>query len=102
VSAAFAAVFLYEVDPGRAAEFEAVYGAGGEWGRFFQGGEGYRGTDLWRGDAEPLRYLVVDRWATAAAYRAFLAAHAEEYAERSRATERLYLRETPLGRFEAR
>jgi heme-degrading monooxygenase HmoA len=92
-------VFLYDVDPARAAEFEAMYGRAGEWARFFGGGEGYLGTDLWRGEAG--RYLVVDRWTSDAAYSAFLAAHEDEYRARSRATEGLYRRETVLGRFDA-
>jgi heme-degrading monooxygenase HmoA len=94
---AFAAVYAYEVAPERAAEFESVYGSDGEWARFFRAGEGYVRTELWR---DGLRYLVIDRWATAAAYAAFLGEHEDEYRARSRATERLYLRETALGRYE--
>lgn len=97
----FAAVFAYEVDPAEAGAFEAVYGAGGEWARFFRGGEGYLGTELLRADGpDGLRYLVIDRWRSAADYERFLAAHEDEYARRSRATERRYRSETVLGRFE--
>jgi heme-degrading monooxygenase HmoA len=98
MSPGFAAVFAYEVDPGRAAEFEAVYGPDGEWARFFRTGAGYAGTELWR---DGRRYLVIDRWASADAYAAFLAAHDAEYRARSAATAALYVRETPLGRYEA-
>jgi heme-degrading monooxygenase HmoA len=87
------------VDPARAAEFAAVYGPDGEWARFFRGGTGYLGTELWRGADG--RYLLVDRWTSDAAYIAFLAAHEDEYRSRSRATEGLYRRETALGRFDA-
>ena len=44
-----AAVFAYEVEPAGAAAFEAVYGADGEWARYFRGADGYLGTELWRG-----------------------------------------------------
>ena len=97
----FAAVFSYEVDPGEAVAFEAVYGADGEWARFFRGGDGYLGTELLRAAGrDGLRYLVIDRWRSAAAYEGFLADHGDEYARRSRATERRYRGETVVGRFE--
>ena len=102
-SGPFAAVFAYEVHAETAEAFEAAYGADGEWARFFRGGEGYLGTDLWcSAGEEPRRYLLVDRWRSENAYTAFLAAHEEEYRHRSRAAEPLYRRETAIGRFEAR
>jgi heme-degrading monooxygenase HmoA len=98
---AFAAVFEYEIDPGGAGAFEAAYGPDGDWARFFRAGEGYRGTDLWR-DAGGARYVLLDRWRSAADYEAFLAAHGDEYRRRGDAAESLYRTERALGRFEAR
>jgi heme-degrading monooxygenase HmoA len=95
---ALAAVFAYEVDPGEAGAFEAVYGPDGEWARYFRGAEGYRGTELLRADGRS--YVVIDRWDSAEAYERFLAEHEEEYARRNQAAGRLYRRETVLGRFE--
>jgi len=93
----FAAVFLYEVDNAGQAAFEAVYGARGEWARFFAAGDGYGGTELLRsGD----RYLLIDRWSSRAAYEAFLSDHAEEYARRNEDATALWDREEVLGRFE--
>ena len=94
----FAAVFAYEVEPGSVEAFEAVYGSDGEWARFFGGAEGYVGTEL-LGSAEG-RYLVIDRWRSAADYETFLAANAAEYRERGAEAERLYVSETVIGRFE--
>jgi heme-degrading monooxygenase HmoA len=94
----FAAVFLYEVDPGRHDAFVAVYGSDGEWARFFAAGEGYLGTELLRsGD----RYVLIDRWSTRGAYHAFLEANADEYARRGEAGARLWRSEQDLGRFES-
>jgi heme-degrading monooxygenase HmoA len=102
-SGSFAAVFAYEVDAETAEAFEAAYGPDGEWARFFRGGEGYLGTNLWRSTGEdPGRYLLVDRWRSEDAYNAFLTARGDEYRRRSRAAEPLYRRETAVGRFEAR
>jgi heme-degrading monooxygenase HmoA len=93
----FAAVFLYEVDTGAHDAFHSVYGSDGEWARFFAAGEGYLGTELLRsGD----RYLLIDRWTSRAAYEAFLAAHADEYARRNEAARPLWRREEDVGRFD--
>ena len=94
-----AAVFEYEVDPAGVAAFEAAYGPDGDWARFFRTGDGYLGTDLWRAP-EGRRYLLVDRWRSAADYDAFLAAHAEEYRRRGDSAQSLYRAERALGRFE--
>ena len=96
---AFAAVFAYEIAPGDAGAFEAAYGPDGDWARFFRLDDGYLGTELLR-EAGGLRYVVIDRWRSAAAYEAFLAAHRDEYARRSRSAERLYREETVVGRFD--
>jgi heme-degrading monooxygenase HmoA len=93
----FVAVFLYEVEPANAEAFEAVYGPDGEWARFFQRGDGYEHTELWR---RADRYLVIDRWRSEAAYEDFLRANADEYRRRSRQTTRLYVSEQALGRYE--
>jgi heme-degrading monooxygenase HmoA len=94
-----AAVFRYEVAPAGVQAFEAAYGPAGTWARFFARGEGYAGTELWRGSDG--RYLVIDRWSSEAAYDAFLDAHGDEYRRRSDEAERLYLSEEPLGRYHA-
>jgi heme-degrading monooxygenase HmoA len=91
------AVFLYEVEPAGAQAFEAAYGSGGEWARLFERGDGYAGTELWRGPQD--RYLVIDRWRSEAAYEAFLGAHADEYRRRSAEAARLYVSERELGRY---
>jgi heme-degrading monooxygenase HmoA len=95
----FVAVFLYEVEPGGVPAFEAAYGPDGTWARFFALGEGYAGTELWRGSDG--RYLVIDRWSSEAAYEAFLDARGDEYRRRSDDAGRLYVREEALGRYRA-
>ncbi|MDP9284148.1 MAG: antibiotic biosynthesis monooxygenase, partial [Actinomycetota bacterium] len=81
-----AAVFEYEVELAGAEAFEAVYGSDGEWARFFAPGDGYLGTELLRlSGGETVHYLVIDRWRSASAYDAFLAAHADAYASRNEA-----------------
>jgi heme-degrading monooxygenase HmoA len=95
-----ALVFSYEVVRDLA-EFERVFGTGGEWAEFFRQGRGYIGTELLRDvDAPGNRYLVIDRWESADAYNAFVAAHREEYMERVDATRFHYDSELRFGTFE--
>ena len=93
-----ALVFRYEVRDPEA--FERAYGAEGEWAEFFKRGDGYIGTELLRDLEEPDRYLVIDRWVTAAAYNDFLAAYNDEYMRRADETRLHYLQELRFGTFE--
>jgi len=93
-----ALVFSYDVR--NAAEFEAAYGAGGEWAEFFRQGRGYIGTELLRDVETPGRYLVVDRWDSAEAYNAFVAEHRDAYMRRVDDMRFHYDQELRLGTFE--
>ena len=93
-----ALVFRYDVR--EVAAFEAVYGPEGEWAQFFRSGEGYIGTELLHDVEEPDRYLVIDRWESADAYNAFLAAHQDEYLRRSDEARFHYSQELRFGTFE--
>jgi heme-degrading monooxygenase HmoA len=94
-----ALVFSYEVVRD-VAEFQRVYGMGGEWSGFFSQGRGYIGTELLQDVEVPGRYLVIDRWESADAYNTFVAAHREEYMERVDATRFHYDSELRFGTFE--
>jgi heme-degrading monooxygenase HmoA len=91
-------VFSYEArEPER---FEQVYGPEGEWAQFFRQGDGYVGTELLRDVETAGRYLVVDRWESADAYNAFVAANQAEFARRVDDTRIYYEQELRLGTFE--
>ncbi len=93
-----ALVFRYEVrDP---ESFERAYGPDGEWAQFFRQGQGYIGTELLHDVEEPERYLVVDRWESADAYNAFLAAHRDEHLRRTDESRFHYVQELRVGTFE--
>jgi heme-degrading monooxygenase HmoA len=93
-----AVVFRYEVRD--LESFEGAYGPDGDWAQFFRQGAGYIGTELLHDIDEVDRYLVIDRWESADAYNAFVAAHREEYMERVDATRFHYDSELRLGTFE--
>ena len=94
-----AVAFLYETRDADA--FESVYGPDGDWAQFFTGAPGYIVSELLRDLEQPGRYLVVDRWETAEAYNAFIAANGEEYMRRSDEAASLYVQELRLGSFES-
>src|SRR3954447_868565 len=93
-----ALVFSYEVRD--TAQFEAVYGSGGDWATFFADASGYIGTELLRDVEAPGRYLVIDRWESAEAYNAFATERQAEYMQRVDDTRFLYDQELRFGTFE--
>jgi heme-degrading monooxygenase HmoA len=84
----------------RGREFERAYGPSGEWTRLFQHGEGYLGTELLQRSDDPREYLVLDRWASGAAYDAFRTRFRSEYRRLDRRFEELTEDEVFLGTFE--
>jgi heme-degrading monooxygenase HmoA len=92
-------IWEFQVRPGAEEDFERVYGPAGDWAQLFRKAEGYIRTDLVRDREVRGRYLVLDRWGSAAQYDAFRAAHAAPYGELDRRCEALTLRETRVGTF---
>jgi heme-degrading monooxygenase HmoA len=75
----FTRVWRYDVRPGSEAEFEAVYGADGDWARLFRTSGGYLGTELFRSLDVPGRYLTTDRFVGLGVWQDFLAEHRAAY-----------------------
>lgn len=95
-------VYLWEfqVAPDRVAEFERLYGAGGDWVRLFRRAPGYVRSELHRDLADERRFVSIDYWETRAAWDDFRARFAAEFAALDAAGEALTLREAEIGRFE--
>lgn len=93
----FATIWEFRVAPTARAEFERRYGRDGDWAALFRRSSEYVGTELWADIEEPGRYLTIDRWTSAEAYRQFRDEHAEEYAALDRACDALTLSELRLG-----
>jgi heme-degrading monooxygenase HmoA len=93
-------LFEYEVHGDHATEFEEVYGPGGSWVELFSSAGGYLGSELYRDADRAGRYLVVDRWRSAAEYRSFLDSRAADYDALGQRTQRLWRRERCIGAYE--
>jgi heme-degrading monooxygenase HmoA len=93
-------VWEYRVRPGRETDFERVYGSQGDWVQFFRRGAGFVGTELSRDTANPRRYLTLDFWESAEAYRRFREQHLAEYEAIDHRCEEMTERELQLGTFE--
>jgi heme-degrading monooxygenase HmoA len=92
-------VWEFVVAPGRRDEFLRAYGRAGPWATLFARAEGYQDTLLSEDRARPGRFLTLDVWETAAAWRLFRERFAGEYAELDAACASLTERETPIGEF---
>ena len=94
----FAILWRYRVKEERRADFEAAYGASGDWARLFGRHHGFRGTQLLRGEDDS--YLTLDVWQTGEDFHAFLADHGEDYTALDERTEGWTSVEERLGEFE--
>jgi heme-degrading monooxygenase HmoA len=94
---AFVRAWRYRVDAEHRDEFARRYGPDGDWARLFARAEGYEGTQLLRDARDPSAWLTLDRWRDAAAWQAFLAGHAREYAALDQACDSLTIEEFDLG-----
>jgi heme-degrading monooxygenase HmoA len=97
MSEAFVYIWQFDVEEARRVEFERHYGPSGSWAALFRRARGYLGTQLLKDQSMPGRYLTVDRWQSAAAYRAFREEFAAAYAELDQQFEKLTREERAIG-----
>jgi heme-degrading monooxygenase HmoA len=95
-----AIVWQLDAKPNAIAEFERAYGPRGEWAELFARADGFVAVELQRDTVVAGRYLVVDRWQSAADADAFFVRWRREYDALDRRCEALTVHEQPLGRFE--
>jgi len=65
----------------RVNEFERHYASSGPWAELFGRSPGYRGTVLLRDQENARRFLTIDSWDNASAYRAMRERFAGEHRE---------------------
>lgn len=93
-------VWEYQAQPDRIEDFESFYRPDGPWGELFRSAPGFVSITLMKDLKTRGRYMVADRWTSQSSYEDFKLSHAREYLETVARGERLYARETEVGRFD--
>ncbi|HEY6903519.1 MAG TPA: antibiotic biosynthesis monooxygenase [Candidatus Acidoferrales bacterium] len=86
----------------RVQDFEKHYASSGPWVELFRKNAGYRGTVLLRDAENTRRFLTIDSWDNASAYRAMRERFAKEHDELDRRCESFTESERRIGEFEER
>ena len=93
-------VWEYEAKQDRIEDFESFYRPDGPWGTLFRSSPGFVSVTLMKDLNTPGRYMVADRWTSDVFYEEFKQSHAREYQDLMTRGERLYAKETEVGRFD--
>ena len=93
-----AILWRYTVRPEARVPFERAYGPRGDWAVLFSRGQGYLGTELYRGDDH--QFLTIDRWRRREDFEAFMAAYAEPYRALDEKTADWTIEESRIGLWE--
>ncbi len=95
----FTYIWEYRIKPDAESAFREHYGAEGDWVRLFRKAPGYVSTQLYQDREDAHRYITVDRWESAQAFRSFRESFAAEFEELDKLCEGFTMSETPLGSF---
>jgi quinol monooxygenase YgiN len=95
----FTCIWEFEVPAVTEAEFRRHYGPGGSWVALFRNDPTFIETLLLQDPSRAGRYVTVDRWRSAEAYRLFRQHFTEQYQALDRICEGLTHKETNLGSF---
>jgi hypothetical protein len=95
----FTCIWEFEVHASAEAEFRRHYGPGGSWVTLFRDDPAFVETLLLRDPSRHGRYVTIDRWRSAEAYRLFRENFSAQYRALDQVCESLTSRETNLGSF---
>lgn len=73
-------VWRFDVKEMMVDAFRSAYSTDGEWAQLFESTDGFLGTELFRSDSDPARFVTVDTWSDIAAWEEFQRQRSEEYA----------------------
>jgi len=93
-------VWEFVARPDRVKDFEQHYAGSGAWAELFGKNPGYRGTVLLRDAENTRRYLTIDSWDNASAYRAMRERFAKEHQDLDHRCEAFTESERRIGEFE--
>ena len=92
-------VWRFRAKPNKQKEFLSAYSWKGKWAKLFGRAPEYQGTLLLQDTADPLSYLVIDRWESVDSYARFQQLFAPDYEYLDRQCNELTDEETYLGMF---
>ena len=95
----FTCIWEFDVPAAAEAEFRRHYGPGGSWVALFRNDPAFIETLLLQDPSREGRYVTIDRWQSAEAYRLFRQKFGEQYHALDQTCERLTKKETNLGSF---
>jgi len=95
----FICVWEFDVPAAAEEEFRRHYGPGGSWVALFRNDPAFVETLLLHDPSRQGRYVTVDRWRSADAYRLFRQNFSEQYQALDRICDGFTRRETNLGSF---
>lgn len=95
----FTCIWEFEVPAAAEAEFRRHYGPGGTWVTLFRNDPAFIETLLLHDPSRQGRYVTVDRWQSAEAYRSFREKFSAQYLALDQTCEGLTRCETNLGSF---
>ncbi len=72
-------MWRFRAKPDRVEQFRRNYGRDGEWAGLFSRSPEYQGTTLLHDTADPLLFMVVDRWANGDSFARFHQEFRQEY-----------------------
>jgi heme-degrading monooxygenase HmoA len=99
VASRFTYIWEFRVTASGRADFEFEYGPSGAWVSLFRKAPGYIETLLLRDNADPLRYVTVDRWESKEVHGAFRSKNLAEYEEIDQRCQKYTTNECLLGEF---
>lgn len=76
-----AVVWQFEVQPGRADDFERLHGADGDWTKISRRSRSFLGSSFLKELANPRRYLLVEYWSEMFVYEKHLADFSDQMEE---------------------
>jgi heme-degrading monooxygenase HmoA len=97
--ARFTYLWEFRVAPSAQAQFEFEHGQHGSWVSLFRTAPGYLETLLLHDNADPLRYVTVDRWESQEAHDVFRSKHIAQYQEIDWRYQGYTRSEQPFGEF---
>jgi quinol monooxygenase YgiN len=96
-----AIVWQFEIRPGRETEFEAFYGADGEWTAASRHSRSYLGSSFLRDQSRSSRYLVIEYWSEMLVYERHKAYHSDQTKQLLVRRDELVSSVEPMGVFTA-